>query len=353
MAGGSTVASCGCCVRSLEEELAELGINLEAEFSEAEGEMKVSPYDERLLSMGSKKILEASKQLGYHMEPMPKFIDTTKCRRCGVCQFGCKYGAKWTALDFLDVAKKNGAETFYNSRVQKVLIDNGKVKGIGMIGSHGYSELPADVVIIAAGGITTPVILQQSGIQDAGQNLFLDLLVNTYGVSKDLNQTNEPVMALVDHEFYKSKGFILSPYINQSRLVRFVELGIKGFFMPTRRLLGIMTKTKDDLTGRVYADGAFSKPVTAADRVRLDGGVSISKDILVKSGADSKSIVVSKVQGGHPGGTAAIGRVVDKDLQTKVSNLFVCDASVLPRSAGLPPILTIVALAKRLAKTLA
>ena len=57
--------------------------------------------------------------------------------------------------------------------------------------------------------------------------------------------------------------------------------------------------------------------------------------------------------GSHPGGTAAIGRVVDKDLQTEIDNLFVCDGSVLPTSAGLPPILTIVALAKRLAKQLA
>jgi len=45
--------------------------------------------------------------------------------------------------------------------------------------------------------------------------------------------------------------------------------------------------------------------------------------------------------------------VVDKDLQTEINNLFICDASVLPTSSGLPPILTIVALAKRLAKTLA
>ncbi|WP_431356637.1 GMC oxidoreductase [Prevotella communis] len=31
-------------------------------------------------------------------------------------------------------------------------------------------------------------------------------------------------------------------------------------------------------------------------------------------------------------------------------NLYVCDASLLPQSLGLPPILTIMALAKRIAK---
>lgn len=353
MAGGSTVVSCGNGVRCLEEELAGFGINLDAEFTEAEGEMKIVPYDERRLSKGSKKILEASRELGYRMEPMPKFIDPAKCRRCGGCQLGCKHNAKWTALNFLDEAKRNGAEIAYNTRVQKVIVVNGKVKGISGTGPGGSFEILADVVILAAGGMGTPVILQKSGVEDAGSGFFMDLFVNTYGVTKDLSQTNEPTMALVDHEFHKSKGFILSPFLNQPRLARYIELGVKGIFLPTDRLLGIMNKTADDPVGRVYADGTFSKLVTENDWARLKEGSSLSKEILVKAGADSNSIVVSKVQGAHPGGTAAVGKVVDKDLQTKMDNLFVCDASVFPTSPGLPPILTIVALAKRLAKTLA
>jgi choline dehydrogenase-like flavoprotein len=353
MAGGTTVVSCGNGVRCLEEDLVGFGINLDAEFVEAEGEMKIVPYDERRLSRGSKKILEASKELGYRMEPMPKFIDPAKCRRCGGCQLGCKHNAKWTALNYLDEAKRNGAEIVYNTRVQKVVVENGKVKGVSGTRPGGSFEILADVVILAAGGVGTPVILQRSGVEDAGSGFFMDLLVNTYGVTKDLSQTNEPTMALVDHEFHKSKGFILSPFLNQPRLLRYLELGVKGIFLPTNRLLGIMTKIADDPVGRVYPDGTFSKPVTERDRARLKEGSSISKEILVKAGADRSSIVVSKVQGGHPGGTAAIGKVVDKDLQTKIDNLFVCDASVFPTSPGLPPILTIVALAKRLSKTLA
>ena len=181
----------------------------------------------------------------------------------------------------------------------------------------------------------------------------MDLLVNTYGVTRDLSQTDEPTMALVDHEFYQSRGFILSPFLNQPRPVRFMELGIRGALMPVNRMLGIMTKIVDEPAGHVYPDGKFTKPVTERDRSRLMEGSTISREILVRAGADSKSIVVSKVQGAHPGGTAAIGRVVDANLQTKVDNLFVCDASVLPAPPGLPPILTIVALAKRLAKRLA
>ena len=353
MAGGSTVVSCGNGVSCREEELAEFGINLDTEFSDMERETGITLYDERRLSKGSKMILEASKTLGYKMEPMPKFIDPKKCRRCSNCALGCKYHAKWTALDFLDKAIENGAEILYKTLTERVLIENGKVKGVSLIGPGGHTEIMANAVILSAGGLGTPVILQKSGVEEAGTDFFLDLLVNTYGIAKDLNQTDEPTMALVDHEFYKSKGFIISPFLHQSRLTRLYDIGMKGMRMPTHGLLGLMTKTRDESSGRIYSDGTFSKPVTDKDWEKLNEGSSISKEILIKAGVDSKSITVSKVQGAHPGGSAAIGKVVDKDLQTNADNLFVCDGSVLPTSPGLPPILTIIALAKRLANTLA
>lgn len=352
MAGGSTVVSCGNGVRCLEEELAEFGINLDEEFLEVENDTGVTRYEEQRLSKGSKMILEASRELGYKMEPMPKFIDPKKCRRCGQCIAGCKYGAKWTALDFLDKAIENGAEILYKTMVEKVLIENGKAKGVNLVNSGGRTEIMADVVILSAGGFGTPVILQKSGITEAGSGFFMDLLINTYGIAKGLTQTEEPTMALVDVEFQKSKGFIISPFINPLRMVRLHDIGIKGLRMPTQGLLGLMAKTADEADGHVYPDGTFSKPVTDKDWARLNEGSSISKEILIKAGVDRNSITTSKIQGAHPGGTAAIGRVVDKDLQSKVDNLFVCDGSVLPVSPGLPPILTITALAKKLAKTL-
>jgi choline dehydrogenase-like flavoprotein len=151
----------------------------------------------------------------------------------------------------------------------------------------------------------------------------------------------------------REKGFILSPHVPTDRTSALIEYGAKGLTLPRRRLSGLMTKTADEPEGCIYPDGTFSKPVTQRDWARLNEGSRISAEILIKAGADPKSILVSKPQGAHPGGTAAIGQVVDRDLQTEVDHLFVCDASVLPKAPGLPPILTLVALAKRLAKTLA
>jgi choline dehydrogenase-like flavoprotein len=352
MAGGSTVVSCGNGVRCLEKELGGFGIDLSEEFIQAEQEMHIAPIAERLLSGGSKAIMQAAKELGYDMKMMPKFIDPKLCRKCGRCPQGCAKGAKWTALSYLEDAKKNGAKTIYETKVKEIIIDNGKAKGIRCISKDGEREIFANTVILAAGGIGSPIILQNSGIKDAGTNFFVDLFVNVCGIT-DNNEHNhifEPAMTLVNLDFHQIKGFLLSPYVVHTRMGRFQEFGIRGFTLPHKRTLGIMIKTTDEPFGRVYPDGSISKPVTERDWKRLREGSSIAKEILIKAGA--KSIMVSRVQGGHPGGTAAIGKVVDKNFQTKVDGLFVCDASVLPVTPGLPPILTIVALAKRLAKVL-
>ena len=353
MEGGSTGVSCGNSVRCLEKELAEFGINLEEEYKEAEEETNTIPYDIRRLSSGSKRFMEVSSELGYTFEAVPKFIDPKKCRRCGKCVYGCQYDAKWTASKYLNSAINKGTDVLYNSVAESVIITNGTARGVNVKGKNGRSEVIADAVILSAGGFASPIILQHSGLNRAGQNFFMDMRVNTYGNAKGLDQTNEPTMSLVSHDFYKSDGFILSPYIQQYRMVRFLEAGWRGMLMPADGMIGIMAKTADDSTGRVFPDGTFSKTITPADKKKLDKGAEISREILLKAGADSKTIFHTKIAGDHPGGTAAIGKVVDNTLQTEVNNLFVCDGSVLPVSPGEPPILTIIALAKRLAKSIA
>ncbi|KUH33735.1 hypothetical protein APY94_04695 [Thermococcus celericrescens] len=351
MAGGSTVVSCANGTRCLQEEFKDLGIELEGEFREAEEEMKIAPTPKSLLSDASLKMLDVSAELGYKMEPMPKFLDFAKCIRCAQCTFGCLQSAKWTALDYLNDAVSYGAEVLYEMEVKEVIAESGKVTGVRGRGKSGYVEIGADNVILAAGALATPVILQNSGVEGVGGNLFIDMFVNVYGKAEGLHQTREPAMALVDHEFHDERGFILSPYINTNRMVRFMEAGKKGFMMPTGKLVGMMVKTADDSSGRVYPNGDVSKGITSNDRKRIDDGVSIAEEIL--KGIGAQSFVVSKPQGAHVGGTAGIGRVVDENLETEIRNLYVCDASVLPKAPGMPPILTIVALAKWLGKALA
>lgn len=353
MAGGSTVASCGNGVRALQSEVADCGIDLEQDFIEMEKDLNIDPIDERLISEGGHALAGAGKELGYRFEPMPKFIDAEKCDKCGNCVFGCKHGAKWSALDYLTELEGRDVEVVYDATVERVLSSNGRVAGIeGSLGGQARFTVDAHHVVLCAGGVGTPVILQKSGI-DAGDGLFMDLLVNTYATTPGLNLLHEPAMSLVDTEFHEEKGFILSPYASHARGLRLAEIGFSGATTSDKNLLGIMTKITDERAGRVYPDGSISKPVTRLDQEKLDEGSAFSREILVKAGGNPKSVMVSKVQGAHPGGTAAIGEVVDQNLETELSGLFCCDASVLPRAPGLPPMLTIGALGKYLGRRLA
>jgi choline dehydrogenase-like flavoprotein len=117
-----------------------------------------------------------------------------------------------------------------------------------------------------------------------------------------------------------------------------------------RHCAAIMVKIRDDLGGELTSRGGVRKRLSQADRRRLRAGAERARRILANAGAER--VFTSRVLATHPGGTAKIGEVVDADLQTRVSGLYVCDCSVVPEAWGLPPTLTILALGKRLAKHL-
>lgn len=161
-------------------------------------------------------------------------------------------------------------------------------------------------------------------------------------------------MATIIDEFHDSEGYILSPFMEGplDLLTDRIPLSKKLLVRNYNKLIGVMAKTKDLPNGKVNVDGSFVKPVGQVDRGKIDKGFDRSKLILETAGVDPKSIFCTHLRAGHPGGTAGLGRVVNGDLETEVSGLFVCDCSVFPETPGKPPVLTIIALAKYLASKL-
>ncbi len=355
MAGGTTVVSCGSGIRVLEKELKELGIDLTGELEEAEKELKIAPLPKRLIGPGSRLIMNAANRLGLDMKPMLKYIDAGKCTSCGRCVLGCSRGAKWTALDYLKKARSSGAKLITRVNVKSVVVHKGEAIGVVADSPKGKIKIFAKKVILAAGGIGTPVILQKSGVKEAGAKFFADLFNVTYGILKDknINLWKEPTMAVVSDKYMKDRGFILSPFIDVPLVLRWVmskKKQLKGFRY--KNLLGIMAKTSDESTGKIAANERFEKSPSASDYKKLGGGEKFAEKILLEAGVRKEDIIFTKPRAAHPGGSAAIGEIVNKNLETKIKNLYVCDASALPTSPGAPPILTIIALAKRLTKTL-
>ncbi|MGB2631181.1 MAG: GMC family oxidoreductase N-terminal domain-containing protein [Candidatus Omnitrophota bacterium] len=353
MAGGTTFVSCGNGLPVLVDELEHCGIDLKEEFEETERELSIARLPDDFIGPGSRLIMNAANRLGFDMGPMPKFINTDKCILCGKCVLGCKTGAKWSALDYIKVARKHGAKFVKNIDVKSIVTHNGKAVGVVGKSPKGTVRVFANKIIVAAGGIGTPAILKRSGIENAGNKLFADLFNVTYGIFKGekINQWKEVSMSVLSAKFLKDRGFIISPFIDVPLILRWItskKRQLQGFRY--KKLLGIMVKIKDDSKVMVTEKGNFEKAPTINDNKRLNEGANIAEQILRETGIKSEDIFHTKPRAAHPGGSAAIGEVVDADLETKIKNLYVCDASVLPLSPGAPPIVTIVALAKRLAK---
>ncbi len=270
-----------------------------------------------------------------------------------MCSLGCPNGAKWDCRVFLNDALTHGAAVLYHTTVTKVLIENGRAVGVEATGPAGVERLTAEVVVLAAGGLKTPVILQHSGIEAAGRRLFVDLCEIWCGVTPGIDISREPPMQLVYTELAQEHRISLcTVYVSNREKLRYY-FADKSELFRKNHWVGILVKIGDEATGRVFPDGSVSKRVTDGDRRKFEQGGAQARKILQTAGAADDSIIkLDKIYGGHNGATAAIGEVVNTELQTAVTGLFVCDASVLPLAPGLPPVLTIMALAKRLAKTL-
>lgn len=118
------------------------------------------------------------------------------------------------------------------------------------------------------------------------------------------------------------------------------------------RTLGVMIKLKDEISGGVDIRGSISKGLTGRDRQRLKRAEQVAAKILRNAGCDPETIFTTPLRGTHPSATVRIGEMVDGDLQSQISGLYVCDASVFPEALARPTVLTIVSLGRRLADRL-
>lgn len=351
--GGSSAIYCGTAVPPPNWIETKYGIDLSAFVEEARKEIGIEPLPDRLVGPAAQKIRKAARDLGLNWNPMDKFVDAEKCQlKCPHCMLGCTKGAIWTARKYVQEAVDSGATLLNRALVQEVLVENERAIGISASTPKGQLIVQAKVTVLAAGGMSTPVLLQRAGISDAGQGLFVDPLIITYGNCKGPSSTRDIPMTAGTLE-YAPEGIVMTDlaYPWAFYLLNAYWRGLR--YLPKiigyGSTIGIMTKARDGLSGRVNADGTVSKSITDEERRKLDKGATIAEKILKQAGADPRSIYTAPIGAGHPGGTARIGHVVDTELETHIRNLYVCDASIIPEPWGLPPVWTLIAFGKRLA----
>ena len=357
MVGGATSMYCGCAAPPPAWLKQKYGVDIDEEVSETIEELEIAPLPAELRGEASTRIAQAAQALGYDWQPQLKFMKPARAHpfNCGAkCMLGCRCGAKWSAAEFVDDAVAAGAELRIRAQVRHVLVEDGHAVGVeGAIGRTPFTAR-AETIVLAAGGIGSPRILQASGFREAGQGMAMDTTVMVYGFVKERGSGNEPPMTWSWEN--DDDGYMLSTLMDPWLLYPLIN-SLKGLkyaltWPRWNHILGVMIKLKDDISGGVFPDGRISKPLTANDRSRLAQAEEVCRKILIEAGADRPSIFMTPLRGTHPSGTVRLGTLVDRDLQTETRGLYVCDASVFPEALDRPTVLTIIGLAKRLAKHL-
>lgn len=338
--GGTTTIATGNGVR-LDADLKAIDVDLDREFDQIAREIPITTAHRRRWHTTTRRLFDVVEGMGLDPFVTPKMATSDGCRHCGRCMLGCPYAVKWDTRAFLDEAVGRGAELVTGSRVQRVVIEDGRAAGVLVGGPFGDREYRADLVVLAAGGFGTPAILERSGIA-CEPRLFVDPVLTVAARVPAAWQCNEVEMPFV----VRRPHFILSPYFDWLSAVL-----DPAWRDPLPDLLGVMIKLADEETGSVSARGRVDKRLTKTDRSRLEEGVDLATEVLVRFGADPESVFRGTINAGHPGGTLPLTERTASTFHDDrlPDNVYVADASLLPRSLGAPPILTIVAMAKRVA----
>ena len=336
--GGTTTLATGNAVRA-DEGLKRLGINLDEEFSELQHELPITTDHQRFWSPVTKQTFDVMREMGLDPQPMPKLLRTKQCRLCGHCSIGCPTGAKWDTRELLE-----GIRLITGCKVTRIDITDREARKVHATKGWQHLEFEADIIIVAAGGYGTPDILRASGIS-CQPRLFVDPVLCVAAPMAKVHQDRQLLMPFVS----RREKYIISPYMDW--LSFFFN---RSWRKPMDGMLSLMIKLADVEQGDVHHN-KMRKTLTPLDNQRLQQGVSDCREVLMRMGADEHDIFLGTLNAGHPGGMLPLTQAEANTLHSPLlpDNLYVADATILPQALGLPPMLTIMALAKRIARLIA
>ena len=337
--GGTTTLATGNAVR-YDGALRALGIDLDEQFDELYRELPVTTDHQKHWTETTKKMFRLFENLGLDPVVTPKLMQASQCVECGHCAIGCPTGAKWDTRRLVEEALQKGAELITNCRVVGLDIADRTVQAVHAVRQGKKETYQADLAILAAGGLGTPVILQNSGIS-CQNTLFVDPVLCIAGPLPDIGQDHQLLMPFISQQ----DGYILSPYMDY--LSFFFH---RDWRMPMRNIASIMIKLADDSKGGTNGK-KIDKTMTQADWRRMEKAIAQSRKILAQLGVREQDQFSGILNAGHPGGMLPLTEKEKDSLHhpSLPENLYVSDATILPCSMGNPPMLTIMALAKKIA----
>jgi choline dehydrogenase-like flavoprotein len=190
--GGGSLINSAICARAPEwvwqKWYAATGVELSAEimaphFARIEEFLFVAPTPAEVQGDRNLKFKKGCDAIGISSEPT--WRNVKGCRGSGECFTGCRNGAKKsTDVSYVPAAIRAGARVYTSTRVEEVVAAGRTASGVRghvvtpFTGREGFAfEVKAKRVVLAAGCMQTPVILQRSKVATesgyAGRELML------------------------------------------------------------------------------------------------------------------------------------------------------------------------------------
>ncbi len=422
-AGGGTTVNWMLMLRTpdfvLDEWQRRFGLNdlshqrMQKAFDAVEHVLRVGEVPDEAHSPANRLLLAGATALGWRARAAR--INAVGCLRAGTCTLGCRYQAKQSSLlTWLPRAFLRGARLFTESRVERIELRERQTAGNKrplkrVVASAldpvtrevcGELEIDTPLVILAAGAVGSPVILQQSGLGGGVVGKYLRV---------------HPTVALTgefDHDVYALAGVPQTTLCDQflargeneygfwlecpAMTPGLAALATPGFgeghrmrMVKLHRSAPVIALTRDgadlrDSNGSVSIDRwgrrhiryrlgerdkkTVARATQAAAQLLLAAGASSVtsphvRQTIVRNEHDAKALATADyganrvtLFSAHLNGTCRMGSnsrvsaVNPTGESHGTRGLYVCDGSILPTAPGVNPQETIMALAWLLAE---
>ena len=332
------------------------------------------------------------------------------CPRCGAhCLFGCsaskaaqndstRMGKQSMAVTYIPLALAAGAKLYSDCMAEKIHVKKGRVIGVSAQLPSGELYVQSKSVVLSAGAINSPQLWLKSRLPNAnrrvGTNLHLHPAAFVGGI---FNETIDGHLGIpqsyyidqfLDLRRAPDSGYLLMPAFGSEMIV---AASLPGFGEDHRALMeryrhiaALLVLLHDKTAGRVSVNYGGSPNIAyklrRSDKKLLVDGIINAARLLFAAGATEilmpytqhlpikteadleiirqRGIVPNDIMlaSSHPQGTLRMGENPNRNVvklsgeSHAVKGLFVADASLFPTSIGVPPTLTIAALATHVAR---
>jgi choline dehydrogenase-like flavoprotein len=346
------------------------------------------------------------KDLGWHSEVMQRNVRGCKEEVCRLCHYGCQIGAKQSTMKtWLQDAFDSGARILVNTPADRVLVEGGRAVGVEGHTVDGHRvTVRSRAVVAAAGALHTPALLVRSGIDSPalGKNLLLHPVLIVWGIFDEEVRPWEGVLGSTfsDEHLDLGEGYgikyehaatppsilaIFAPWRGAREHAELMQA------LPYTAGYGCLQRTRDGGVVEVGRDGlpAAHWALSDFDRAVMRRGLDGAAQILEAGGArriySSHAGWVS-YEPGRDGGrerfledadragwgpaqvtlgafhimsTARMGSSREDSFcngegeSWDVKGLYICDGAALPTGLGVNPMITIEAVAHKIARGMA